>query len=77
MAADVAVYVMAAALGTAAGSVQVCEPGCFPAVVTLPGSWAFGAGTLSPMASRAVSSRHLRRRALRLRPVRERVLPVI
>ncbi len=40
-------------------------------------SWEFGPGTRSPRDSMAVSSRRLRRRALRLRPVRVMVFPVI
>jgi hypothetical protein len=70
----------AAAWGTATGSVRVVRPGRCPAAEPLPAtrlSWAFGPGTRRPMASMAVSSRRLRRRALRLRPVSERVLSVI
>jgi hypothetical protein len=74
---DVAVCGAVAALGPSVGSVRAVRPGRFPAEGPLPGIWAFGPGTLSPMASRAVSSRLFRRRALRLRPVRDSVLPVI
>jgi hypothetical protein len=80
--ADVAVCgsVVAAAWGPAAGSVRVVRPGRCPAAGSPPVtllSWEFGPGTRSPMDSMAVSSRRLRRRALRLRPVRVMVLPVI
>jgi hypothetical protein len=60
VAGDVAVCGAVTGLGPSVGSVRAFRPGRFPAEGSLPGIWAFGPGTLSPMASRAVSSRLFR-----------------